>query len=167
MIRIIPGGAQWHYHRPKTAIPGIGGWARRILLAVDGSAVGATLVRRVAKLAKELAAPAELHVLTVVPRLSKAAEKEFGKAGPERYYDRQAEAALEPLRPLLKRTRLAWVEHKAIGEAVPTILAEAKAAKADLIAIGSHGKGAIKSLLLGSVTQKVVALSPVPVLVVH
>ena len=167
MIRIIPGGAQWHYHRPKTAIPGIGGWALRILLAVDGSAVGATLVRRVAKLAKELAAPAELHVLTVVPRLSKAAEKEFGKAGPERYYDRQAEAALEPLRPLLKRTRLAWVEHKAIGEAVPTILAEAKAAKADLIAIGSHGKGAIKSLLLGSVTQKVVALSPVPVLVVH
>jgi len=167
LIRIIPGGAQWHYHRPKTAIPGIGGWAMRILLAVDGSAVGATLVRRVAKLAKELAAPAELHVLTVVPRLSKAAEKEFGKAGPERYYDRQAEAALEPLRPLLKRTRLAWVEHKAIGEAVPTILAEAKAAKADLIAIGSHGKGAIKSLLLGSVTQKVVALSPVPVLVVH
>ena len=42
----------------------------RILLAVDGSAVGATAVRRVAKLAKELATPPVLHVLTVVPRLS-------------------------------------------------------------------------------------------------
>ena len=59
------------------------------------------------------------------------------------------------------------VERKAIGEAVQTILAEAKAAKADMIVIGSHGKGAIKTLLIGSVTQKVVALSPVPVLVVH
>ena len=39
----------------------------RILLAVDGSAVGATAVRRVAKLAKELATPPVLHVLTVVP----------------------------------------------------------------------------------------------------
>ena len=36
-----------------------------------------------------------------------------------------------------------------------------------MIVIGSHGKGAIKTLLIGSVTQKVVALSPVPVLVVH
>ena len=52
-------------------------------------------------------------------------------------------------------------------KAVATILAEAKAAKVDMIAIGSHGKGAIKTLLVGSVTQKVVALSPVPVLVVH
>ena len=139
----------------------------RILLAVDGSAVGATLVRRVAKLAKELAVPPQLHVLTVVPGLSKAAEKEFGKAGPQRYYDAQAEAALEPLRSLLKRTRLEWVEHKVVGEAVPTILAQAKTVRADMIAIGSHGKGAMKSLLVGSVTQKIVALSPVPVLVVH
>ena len=139
----------------------------RILLAVDGSEVGVTLLRRVAKLAKEFAVPPTLHVLTVVPALSKAAEKEFGKTGPQRYYDHQAEAALEPLRPLLKRTRLEWVEHKTVGEAVPTILAEAKAAKVDMIAIGSHGKGAIKTLLVGSVTQKVVALSPLPVLVVH
>lgn len=139
----------------------------RILLAVDGSEVGATLLRRVAKLAKELAVPPTLHVLTVVPALSRAAEKEFGKAGPQGYYGDQAETALKPLRPLLKRTGLEWVEHRAVGEAVATILAEAKAAKVDMIAIGSHGKGAIKTLLVGSVTQKVVALSPVPVLVVH
>ena len=139
----------------------------RILLTVDGSAVGQAVVRRVAKLAKELKQPPELHVLTVVTPLSKAAEKEFGKAGPARFYDRQAEAALEPLRPLLKRTRLVWHERKVVGEIVPSILAEAKAAKADMLAIGSHGKGAIKTLLVGSVTQKVIAHSPVPVLVVH
>ena len=100
-------------------------------------------------------------------RLSKAAEKEFGTAGPDRYYQAQFEAALAPLRPLLKRTRLPFQERTATGDIVPTLLAEAKAAKADMIVIGSHGKGALKGLLLGSVTQKIVALSPVPVLVVH
>ena len=139
----------------------------RILLAVDDSAVGEAVVKRVAKLAKKLRDAPELHVLSAVPRLSKAAEKEFGKAGPVRYYDGQFEAALAPLRPLLARTKLSVVERKAIGDIVPTILDEAKKAKADMIVIGSHGKGALKSLLVGSVTQKVIALSPLPVLVVR
>ena len=139
----------------------------KILLAVDDSAVAATVVKHAAKLAKELKAVPGLVVLSVVPRLSAAAENEFGKAGPERYYARQAELALDPLRPLLKRTKLDWTERTAIGEIAPTLVAEAKAVKAGMIVIGSHGKGALKSLLVGSVTQKVIALSPVPVLVVH
>lgn len=139
----------------------------KILLAVDESVIGAAAVRHVAKLAKALKATPQLYVLNVVPRLSKAAEKEFGKAGPDRYYQAQFEAALAPLRPLLKRTRLPFHERTATGDIVPTLLAEAKAVKADMIVIGSHGKGALKSLLVGSVTQKVIALSPVPVLVVH
>ena len=139
----------------------------KILLAVDDSAVAATVVKHAAKLAKELKTVPGLIVLSVVPRLSAAAEKEFGKAGPERYDARQAELALDPLRPLLKRTKLDWTERTAIGEIAPTLVAEAKAVKAGMIVIGSHGKGALKSLLVGSVTQKVIALSPVPVLVVH
>ncbi|WP_372012991.1 universal stress protein [Pseudoxanthomonas sp. 10H] len=139
----------------------------KILLAVDDSAVGVAAVRHVAKLAKALKTVPQLHVLNVVPRLSAAAEKEFGKAGPGRYYDAQWEAALGKVRPALKRTRLPFQERRALGEIVPSLLAEAKAAKADMIVIGSHGKGALKSLLVGSVTQKVVALSPVPVLVVN
>ena len=139
----------------------------KILLAVDESAIGAAAVRHVARLAKALKATPQLYVLNVVPRLSKAAEKEFGKAGPDRYYQAQFEAALAPLRPLLKRTKLDWTERTAIGEIAPTLVAEAKAVKAGMIVIGSHGKGALKSLLVGSVTQKVIALSPVPVLVVH
>ena len=139
----------------------------KILLAVDESAIGAAAVRHVARLAKALKATPQLYVLNVVPRLSKAAEKEFGKGGPDRYYQAQFEAALAPLRPLLKRTRLPFQERTATGDIVPTLLAEAKAVKADMIVIGGHGKGALKSLLVGSVTQKVIALSPVPVLVVH
>ena len=139
----------------------------RILVAVDDSPVATAVVKSVAKLAKELKVAPQLFVLSVVPKLSVAAEKEFGKAGPARYYERQAELALAPLRPLLKRTRLDWTERTAIGDIAPTLLAEAKSVKAGMIVIGSHGKGALKSLLVGSVTQKVIALSPIPVLVVH
>ena len=51
----------------------------RILLAVDDSAVGEAVVKRVAKLAKKLKDAPELHVLSAVPRLSKAAEEEKGR----------------------------------------------------------------------------------------
>ena len=37
----------------------------------------------------------------------------------------------------------------------------------DLIVMGSHGHGAIANLVLGSVANKVVALSKVPVLLVR
>lgn len=139
----------------------------RILLAVDDSAVAAKAIRRLAILAKELKDTPQVSLLHVVPRLSRAAEKEFGKAGPDRYYDGQSEAVLKALRPQLKRAGLAFAERKAIGDPAPAIIAEARAVKADMIAIGSHGKGALKSLLIGSVTQKVIATSPLPVLVVH
>lgn len=45
------------------------------------------------------------------------------------------------------------------------IVACAKACGCDLIFMASHGRKALAALLLGSQTQKVLALSPVPVLV--
>jgi nucleotide-binding universal stress UspA family protein len=37
----------------------------------------------------------------------------------------------------------------------------------DMVVMGSHGHGAFKKLVLGSVTTKVLAISKVPVLVVR
>lgn len=46
-----------------------------------------------------------------------------------------------------------------------TILAEAKRRKCDLIFMASHGRRGLKSLLLGSETQKVLSRATIPVLV--
>jgi nucleotide-binding universal stress UspA family protein len=45
------------------------------------------------------------------------------------------------------------------------ILNSAKTEGADLIVVGSHGRGGVARLMLGSVSTKIVAESPVPVLV--
>ncbi|WP_171493520.1 universal stress protein, partial [Acinetobacter ursingii] len=46
------------------------------------------------------------------------------------------------------------------------ILNIADEVNADLIIMGSHGRSGLKKLVLGSVAQKVLAESPVPVLIV-
>jgi nucleotide-binding universal stress UspA family protein len=46
------------------------------------------------------------------------------------------------------------------------ILETAKAEGCDLIVMGSHGRRGLKSLILGSVAQKVLAHAELPVLIV-
>jgi nucleotide-binding universal stress UspA family protein len=52
------------------------------------------------------------------------------------------------------------------GPAADSIAADAKAWGADLIVVGSHGKGWADRLLIGSVTERLLALLPATVLVV-
>ncbi|MEB2311440.1 MAG: universal stress protein [Sorangiineae bacterium] len=55
------------------------------------------------------------------------------------------------------RRGLAWQE----------VLAAVERSKADLIVMGTRGRRGVAHLLLGSVAEKLVRLSPVPVLTVH
>lgn len=52
------------------------------------------------------------------------------------------------------------------GHAGAAILAAAKQHRSDLLIAGTRGHGAVEELLVGSVTGKLVSLSPVPVMVV-
>lgn len=54
-----------------------------------------------------------------------------------------------------------------VGPASQTIVEAAKAEQADLIVIGSHGRGALARMFLGSVAERVLRSSPVPVLTVR
>ena len=53
------------------------------------------------------------------------------------------------------------------GKVVQEILAQAKASRSDLVVIGSHGRGGVQRLVLGSVAEKVLRLSTCPVLTVR
>ena len=56
-----------------------------------------------------------------------------------------------------------------LGQGSPwrEILAEVEKSGADLVVMGTHGRRGLDRALLGSVTEKVVRLSPVPVLTVR
>ena len=55
----------------------------------------------------------------------------------------------------------------AIGRPVDEILRVAADEKADLIAMGTHGRTGLRHLVTGSVTERVVRTSPIPVLTVR
>lgn len=52
------------------------------------------------------------------------------------------------------------------GETVKNILKEAKKLSADMIIIGSHGKGAAMRFLVGSTSEGVLHYSPIPTLII-
>ena len=53
------------------------------------------------------------------------------------------------------------------GDPVRAILQSAQAWSADLIVLGTHGRHGLERFLLGSVAERVVRDSPIPVLTVH
>ena len=53
------------------------------------------------------------------------------------------------------------------GKVVQEILAQAKASRSDLVVIGTHGRGGVQRLVLGSVAEKVLRLATCPVLTVR
>ena len=56
---------------------------------------------------------------------------------------------------------------RAVGVAAAEIVRVAEEQRADQIVLGTHGRGSVGSLFIGSVSQRVVHLSKVPVLLVR
>ena len=80
----------------------------------------------------------------------------------------EAERALQALAASLQEQRVRqarWVVWSA--EPVQAIRDAAKAYRADLIAMATHGRGGLNRLLLGSVAAAVVGSAPVPVLLIR
>jgi nucleotide-binding universal stress UspA family protein len=69
---------------------------------------------------------------------------------------------LERMRP--EEAALAVERRLEDGDPAETVLRVAGEEKADVIVLGTHGRGALGKLLLGSVADKVVRLAPCPVL---
>jgi nucleotide-binding universal stress UspA family protein len=79
-------------------------------------------------------------------------------------------ASEKELHGVLTKVRAQWPKAEAAlrrGPPSDTIVEAAKAFGCDLVVIGSRGRRGVARALLGSVAEKVVRLSPIPVLTVH
>jgi nucleotide-binding universal stress UspA family protein len=139
----------------------------RIALAVDGSKSSSAAARHALVLQRSLAAKEPIVVIYVDEPLQQAVALKLGVAGTQRYHDENATHALRSVRAALKRAGVEYRERLLMGDAATKIVDAARMERCDLLVMGSHGRGAMKSLFLGSVTMKVIAQSKVPVTVVR
>lgn len=137
----------------------------KILVAVDGSEVGLAAVRQLVDFSTSLAERPDITLFYADPPLLRSVALNLGKDGVASYHAENAAYAMKKARTALKRARLSFQETYLVGEPADSIVKQAKASKADLIVVGTHGRGALKQLFVGSVALKVIALSPVPLLV--
>lgn len=137
----------------------------KILVAVDASAYS----RRVHDyLATHPDWAEDRHaytVLNVVPPLPHRAAQFVGADVVQSYYHDESERALHPFRALFGMGK-AQFQHK-VGAPAEVIAELAREGRFDLVIMGAHGDGALKNLVLGSVTTKVLAACTVPVLIVR
>lgn len=144
----------------------------KILLAVDGSAF---TVKAVAYLAAHLdwfRGEPELHLLHVKQPIPaglavEQARRILGDDAATDYYKEESEAALAPAEKILRTEGIAFHAHYKVGDIAKEIHAFALKKKIDMIVMGSHGHSALANVVLGSVATKVLAASPVPVLIVR
>lgn len=135
---------------------------RRILLATDLTDASEVATDWAFALAERNGA--DLLVVSVIDPHELRQESHRTGLRWDQVRDRRQAAAQELVvrgRPTgLKVTFLVWT-----GDPGESIIAAAEAEAADLIVVGTHGRGPIGRLFLGSVSQHVVHNAPCPVLV--
>lgn len=139
----------------------------KILLAVDGSDEALRATRHVVALSKELKNVPAVNLLYADPALLPDAARALGAEATARYHRENSEYATRRARATLKRAGLAFEEIHAVADPAEAVLKHVRAGKCDLIVMGSHGRSAIRSAFLGSVTSKVLANCRTPVTVVR
>lgn len=139
---------------------------KEILIATDGSSAARAAVEFGLDLASER--NAEAVVVNVAPAIDIVPMVGFGVPAAEPHpvsnYDR---SALEEASRLAAKRGVKVRTALLTGDAVDEIVAYADSVDADLIVVGSRGRGAVASALLGSVSQGVLHEAQRPVLVVR
>ena len=121
---------------------------------------------------RDLARPynARLHVLHVVEDVMMRYSSEIGFALPQVQDDLEASAArqLNALITADDRRTLTVIPVVETGVNISEVIVNyAKDYSIDLIVTGTHGRGAVKHFLMGSVAERVVRTAPCPTLTVR
>jgi len=149
----------------------------KLLVGIDLSEATEKIVKKAGELAKELSAqvwlihvtkpePADLYITGYEPGLVE------NEADPQLVRDSMAKRfhnEHRQIQEIADRLRKAGLDTTALlvqGATVEMILKEASKLDIDMVVVGSHGRGAMYQLLVGSVSEGIIHASKCPVLVV-
>ena len=137
----------------------------RILCPIDFERDSMDALELVCRIAKQNSA--NVYLLTVIGEpLAGASELPPVAVPPNAQFELECRDRLKAL----AQEKLAGVSYEisvVSGNAAPQILWLATVRHIDLIVMGTHARTGIKRFLLGSVAERIVRESPVPVLTIH
>lgn len=137
-----------------------------IVACVDGSDLAPAVVDRAVEYARRR--EADLHVVHVFQPPMTIYALEPGLAGEaEELEAAERDAVWGPLAERLDGSSYPWTRVDLHGYPVTQIVEYAKETGADLIVIGTRGRGELASFILGSTSHGVIQQAPCDVLVVH
>ncbi|MCU0952695.1 MAG: universal stress protein [Burkholderiaceae bacterium] len=148
----------------------------KVGIALDGSAYGLAAVRYVVEHRDLFGALPAIELINVVPDLFSMVIPGFGDAPAPLYpaervlaaQDVAFENVMAPARQLLEKAGLQASEVRLIGNSAgDEIAAHSTRRKLDLLVIGSHGHGLLKSAVMGSVATRVAARCSTPMLLIR
>lgn len=146
---------------------------KRILVAVDGSKISNLALKEAIKLAKDHRASLRLiHVVDIMPAYITMGEIPYSI---DDYQESMRGAGRKVLASCAAKAKVGRVKFDTklvvmAGLATriwEVINKDANRWRADLIVIGTHGRGGFDHLFLGSVAERVIRLARKPVLVIH
>ena len=136
---------------------------KQIVIGTDGSPSAQEAVEFGIELAQEQGA--DVTFVHVTP----ADEFVGGRVGTHAVSHREAvdesETTLKAAAGVAEKAGVSYTLERISGESAETIVGLAESLKADLIVVGSRGRGPVSSALLGSVSRDVLARASGPVLV--
>ena len=138
----------------------------KILLPVDGSGASNQGVKSFIQLLNCYKDMPEIHLLNVQLPLHGDISLFIDGENITQYHRDEGIESLRTARQLMDQAGISYQFHIIVGDPADIIVSLAKEKLLDQIVIGPRGMNAIKNLLLGSVANKVVQLSSIPVLLV-
>lgn len=109
----------------------------------------------------------ELIVLNVQPPMPPRVKALVGSSAVRQYHEEEARRVLNPIEKFLKRHQIQHTERWVVGVPAQEILKLSSRDGIHMILMGTHGHGLIGRAIMGSVAQRVITESQIPVLLVR
>jgi len=141
---------------------------KKLLFPIDFSDVSPKMAPWALTVAKKFSA--EIHLLFVARKLEHLSSLNVAQVTIESFENTVIRGAEEKIEEFANTHFQAYSACKTmvvLGDAAEEILNYVKSEEIDLIVIGTHGRKGMERILFGSVAERVIKMSPVPVMSIN